>query len=301
MADETPDSETTTTTVVTADPQIESRAREMGWIPKEEFRGDQSKWIDADNYVKRAEGLLPIVRAENRRLQGQVQKLQSDLSASTQAAQELRASIDDLKKFNTEVAKDRVKANRTEIAVQIKAAREAGDVERELELQDQLAEANTALRESTTQPVTKTTTQAATTTAQPVIAPEFTAWQSANPWFGAQGEERRTNYALAVAQDLRNSRPDLVGKREFFDTVTREVKAVFEPAMRQTSKVEGGNGSTRSGNGAGSVTSAKGFSDLPPEAQTVARAQVKRFVGAHKAFKTEAEWLSHYTTQYFKE
>lgn len=291
------------------DPQVESRARDMGWIPKEEFRGDQSKWIDATAFVERADSLLPIVRAENRRLQGEVSSLRGQLSQSAQATQELRQSIEDLKKFNTEIAKDRVKTTRTSIAAGIKAAREAGDVERELELQDQLNEANEALREAeaSSQPARQPSGNGAPATgngAQPPAAsqqaPEFIAWQQANPWFGGQGEdnERRTHYALAAAQTLRGKRPDLVGKKEFFDQITAEVQAVFSPPQRRTSKVEGSNGSERPAGAAPS--GGKTFADLPADAQAVAKSQAKRFVGANKAFKTEAEWFSHYTSKYFE-
>lgn len=279
------------------DSQLESKAREMGWVPKTEFRGDQTKWVDAAPYVKRGEELLPIVQASNRQLRSEVQNLRGRLAQSDQNTAELRTSIDDLKKFNTQIAKDRVKTTRTEIAKGIKQAREDGDVERELELQDQLEEASNALREAE-KPITRQAPPPTTETT-PVQAPEFQAWQTANPWFGTDGNERKTNYALAVARDLRAKRPELVGTRAFFDEVTKEVQEVFEPAQRRpASKVEGGNGSSRSGGT--EETSEKTFADLPAAAQTMARSQSKRFVGPNKAFKTEAEWFSNYVTKYFE-
>ena len=30
------------------DPQIEKEARLFGWVPKEEFRGSESDWVDAE-------------------------------------------------------------------------------------------------------------------------------------------------------------------------------------------------------------------------------------------------------------
>jgi hypothetical protein len=287
------------TQTATADPQIESKARDMGWIPKDEFRGDQTKWIDAGAYVERAETLLPIVQANNRRLQGEVHNLRTQLNQSTQATTELRESIEDLKKFNTEIAKERVKTNRAEIGIQIKAAREAGDVNRELELQDQLAEANEALRASTTARPATAAPPVTTSPAPPAIHPDFAAWQQANPWYGQEGQERKTNYALAAAQTLRQSNPGLQGKA-FFDKVSEEVSAVFEPRARvAASKVEGGTGSTSNGGG-GSVEGKKTFADLPPEAQSTARNQAKKFVGPNKSFKTEADWFGHYVTKYFE-
>ena len=37
----------------------ETAAREMGWRPKEEFRGEAEKWVDAETFVSRGEHFLP--------------------------------------------------------------------------------------------------------------------------------------------------------------------------------------------------------------------------------------------------
>ena len=48
--------------------EVETRALAMGWQPKEQFKGDPSKWRPAEEYVQRGEELLPIVQASERRL-----------------------------------------------------------------------------------------------------------------------------------------------------------------------------------------------------------------------------------------
>lgn len=35
--------------------EIEAQARQQGWVPKEEFRGNQESWRDADEYVRRGD------------------------------------------------------------------------------------------------------------------------------------------------------------------------------------------------------------------------------------------------------
>lgn len=281
----------------TLDPQLETKAREMGWVPKTEFRGDQTKWIDAAPYVAHGETVLPIVRANNRRLQTEVQGLRSELNQRTAAEAELRESIEDLKKFNTEIQKDRVKTTRASVAAGIKQAREDGDIERELELRDQLDEANAALKESEAE--AKPQARQQNQSQNPQQAPEFQAWQTANPWFGQ--DARKTNYALAVAKDLRTTHVHLVGTPAFFTEVSKEVDAVFSPQQRRgASKVEGGTGSINPGGGGSRDEGGKTFADLPAEAQAKAREQSKRFVGANKGFKTEAEWLKHFTIKYFE-
>lgn len=285
----------------------ESRAREMGWVPKEEFRGDQTKWIDAPAYVERGESMLPIMQANNRRLISEVQSLRTQLTQASQANQEIRQSVEELREFTGTMAKANARASRAEIAKKIKAAREAGDVELELELQDELTEANRTVRGEGEQRQNGSqgnqSSQGGPPPRQrPEENPEFIAWQQANPWFGGADDKdvTKTNFALATAQSLRSRRADLKGKA-FFEEVDREVSAVFGGNQRRQApnKVETGNGSGRQGGGSAS-DGGKTFSDLPADAQATCRAQARRFVGENKAFKTEAEWQNHYVSKYFE-
>lgn len=296
MADETQQTDNTQPDPpASPDPQIVSRAREMGWVPKEEFRGDQSKWVDASVYVERGENVLPIVQSQNRNLRSEVSTLRNQLAEAQRREEEIKQSVLELQQFSTEISKDRMKQNRSTIAQRIKAAREAGDVELELELQEELNQS----KENTQPPVVKTTPATPPRTAAPQVSPAQQAWMSQNPWFGQPDHARQTNYAIAVAQDLVRANPALANTPELFSQVDSEVRAVFSPQTRSTSKVEGGNGSSRSPAGSGEEKG-KSFADLPADAQAVARKQVSRFVGKGKLFSDEAAWFKHYTKLYFE-
>jgi len=54
--------------------------------------------------------------------------------------------------------------------------------------------------------------------------PEFQNWQSANPWFGR--DRAKTEFAKLYAKQLRQERPDLIG-RPFLDAVTAKVVETF--------------------------------------------------------------------------
>lgn len=56
------------------------------------------------------------------------------------------------------------------------------------------------------------------------ITPEFRSWQVANPWFGS--DRPKTEFALLYAKQLRQERPNLIG-RAFFDVVSAKVAEVF--------------------------------------------------------------------------
>ena len=46
----------------------EAQARAMGWHPLDEFRGDPSQWVDASEFIRRGENMLPVLRKNNREL-----------------------------------------------------------------------------------------------------------------------------------------------------------------------------------------------------------------------------------------
>lgn len=56
----------------------DAEAKEMGWAPKEEFRGNPENWKDAQQFVEDGEKILPFVRAENKRLKGQIEALEKN-------------------------------------------------------------------------------------------------------------------------------------------------------------------------------------------------------------------------------
>ena len=57
------------------------------------------------------------------------------------------------------------------------------------------------------------------------ITPEFRAWKSENTWFGT--DRARTEFSLLYAKQLRQDKPELVG-RDFFETVSNRVKKAFD-------------------------------------------------------------------------
>jgi hypothetical protein len=46
--------------------EIEQRARNMGWRPRPEFRGDPERWLEADEFVDRGERMLPLLQERSR-------------------------------------------------------------------------------------------------------------------------------------------------------------------------------------------------------------------------------------------
>jgi hypothetical protein len=63
---------------------FDHEARELGWLPKEEFKGDPSRWTDAETFVRKGDVVMPIIKAENKRLKRKIEDLEKQFrQAST--------------------------------------------------------------------------------------------------------------------------------------------------------------------------------------------------------------------------
>jgi hypothetical protein len=274
--------------------EVEAKARELGWAPKSEWRGAEDKWIDAKTFVSRGERYVPFIKAENRKLKAEIE---SERAARAQLETKLNdalASIEELRTANSEVAKERAQSARRALAAELRQAREDNDTEKELEIQSRLNKLDRALET----PVTKRPTTSTTEGPDPTKDPAFQQFLRENPWFNT--DRRKTALAMGVAQELRESDPNLKGG-DFFKKLVEEVDKTFEPtsARRRPSKV----GNSRNGEGGGNDGAGddeRGWSDLPDDVKATARRLGKRLIGPGKTYKDEAAWQAHYAKEYFK-
>ena len=44
---------------------VKEKASTQGWVEKEQFKGDPARWVDADEFVKRGESILPVLKERN--------------------------------------------------------------------------------------------------------------------------------------------------------------------------------------------------------------------------------------------
>lgn len=100
---------------VVVERDFEAEAKEHGWSPKEDFKGDPSRWVDAEAFMKRADEMMPLLKATNARLKRDLESIRKDLKRAT-------AHFEGAEKR----AYDRAKS---EIEGRIENAAEAGDVE----------------------------------------------------------------------------------------------------------------------------------------------------------------------------
>ena len=276
---------------------IAERAKALGWTPTEEFKGDPEKWIDAPEFVARGEEIMPILRSNNRRLERELSETQKKLAEQATALEASQAAIKELKEFNTAVSKERMEQVRKELLAELRQAKVDGDVDRELELTDQLAthKAATAAAPKVEEPKSKPTGP------DPELVrrskEEFDAWKARNSWYDT--DDVKTAVAVHIAQKLRASGSELVGTA-FYDEVAKQVEAKLG-GPPPADKVEGGG---RSSGGGGSASRGKTFGDLPADARATAERMLSKgtiTVGKGKFFETAEAFRQHYATKFFEE
>lgn len=273
---------------------VEKEARSMGWVPEEEFKGNKDHWIDAEEFVERGRSVMPILLSNNKRLQKELSTRDAEIGKLSASLQSANKAIEKLEKHYTEANKRAVEIARNQLKEELKQAREDNDVDKELEITDQLAELRT--RENEAAPAAKKPEE--TKPAQK-YTPDFQAWIDRNPWF--EKDRKKTKLVNRIAEDLREEGNELVGP-EFLDECVRiyeeqygEEEEEAPPVRRPSSKVES-NSRQRTPSASG-----KSYADLPAEAKAQCAEDAEDLVGPDKRYKTMKDWQAAYAKIYFAE
>jgi hypothetical protein len=234
--------------VVEQPADVEARARDMGWKGKDVFKGDEKDFIDAAEFVRRSEEILPIMRAHNAKLEKDLKRVTKTLEkfAEHHSKTEARAyarALSDLEARQAEA----VEAN--DVAAVRQITKEITDLEKDA------AGANNSSAESD--------------------AELFETWRADNAWFDKDKSLR--GLAIAIAEEIKNDFPDPVKQRaEIVRRVKAEAPEKFtNPRRAQAAAVEGA--------GAGPKATGKSFADLPADA----KAMCQSFERDLKGFKRE--------------
>jgi hypothetical protein len=225
-------------------PSAEDRALTMGWTPKEQFKGDPEKWVDAETFVKRGEEFLPFLKANNRRLEQEREKDKKQIERLEKA---VKSSIEHMSKADAR-AYERAKR---ELEGQLDQAAQAGDaagvraVTKELvDLEKDAAKAKPDLDANGW---------------TPDFAEAVSDWKAANPWYGT--DRAMTAFAHDLERELvERNVPDKQRLKQMAEGVRAEFAHKFtNPRREQASTVEGAS--------MGQRKAAKGYSDLPADAR----------------------------------
>lgn len=269
---------------------IEREARNMGWVPEDEFRGNKEHWVDAAAFVERGRQVLPILVQNNKRLQKELLTRDQKIGNLETSLEQQQALLESLEDRYGQITKQAVADAKARLKAELKSAREDDDLDKELDIQEQLRTLDDV--KPTEKPVKK---DPPAKKKEEALSPEFQQWYSDNPWFGQ--DKKKTREILRVAEDLRDEGNTLEGV-EFMEECAR-VLAERQGHSRKddndgtpVSRVESGSSRGRSSGG-------KSFSDLPAEAKKACWEDIDELVGEGKRYKTQKDWEAAYAKVYF--
>lgn len=257
---------------------IENEARTQGWVPKNEFRGNESEWIEAEVFVQRGKEINPILRKNNERIQ-------KELDATKRQMEDLKKTTEEFKKFQKEAYEHKIETYTLEIQdlkeLKKKAVSE-GDGELVVNIDDKIDEVKAKQASAKLQ---ETETKVPPNQVDPEVQRAVESWVEDNSWY--KTDKKMAAATDAVAAQVRQANPFLVGK-EFFDEVDKELQDLF-PAeklgkkVRPRSPVEAGKSVGESKGGK------KSYDNLPAEA----KAACDKFV--RQKLMSKEEYVSMYS------
>ncbi|MBB2169867.1 hypothetical protein HLH36_16200 [Gluconacetobacter aggeris] len=256
---------------VEGDAEVEAQARRMGWVPRDDFRGDVEKWRPARDFLDRGMNLLPVLQQQYRALDGRYATMQAQLRDSQKALADL--------------------TERTRRADERAYQRAVRDIEGR-------RQAAVASGDTTAFAVAERDLQDLRDTAPPAPAPvervesmppEIMDFVQANPWFSRDAEARQDAIAIQSAVDRQHPGLSLAERLEITRRKVRQLHpALFENKRREApppvspSRGEGGRGGNP-----------RGFEALPAEARREYDRYARALAGKGKPL-TKDEWAGYY-------
>lgn len=246
--------------------EAEVKASRLGWVPKDEFKGNPDTWRDAEEFLQRGEEIHGYLKKD-------LEKLQTTLTQKDREIDEIRRTMAEFQKFHNET-EARAYTRAIEQLKQAKVtAIEQGDGAKVVELDDQISQ----LKEAQKKPAIEVKQEV------DKVNQEYLDWLPNNRWYLEDRELQELAEGFGEAIKKRN--PDLVGKA-FLDEVTKKVKSVapekFENPNRSQTTV-----GTSSDNRVASSKKKKGYDDLPPDAKAACDRFVKTMVTNKQTGKVE--------------
>lgn len=253
----------------TLDNQTEERARRMGWIPKEEYKGHEENWVDAETFYNRSLEELPIMRENFKKLERKYEAQE----------RESRQAIQDIKDHATRVEKLSYERAMKELLREQKEAVSDGDVERF----DQIEKEKQDLQKGKKEAVEVQEPNQV----DPYEQQQIQDWINKELWY--KNDVNLQAAANTYEAFLSSSQPS-VPLRERLDMVSAHIKKTFpekfgiNPNRQLPPTVEGANKVSRR------KPNAKSYENLPSEAKKVCDRQVKRGELTKEEFLKYYEW-----------
>ena len=230
---------------------VELQARDSGWVPKEEFQGEEHKWVDAGEFLRRGE-LFKKIEDQSKQLK------------------DVRSALNEMKKLHSQVREVEYKRALDALRQQKKIALEDGDAEAVIAADERIDLVKEQVKQLQSQPADVQENSGAE-------HPEFVQWTEQNSWYKSSAPMKA--FADALGADLAragNSPSEVLRK------VAAEVRKEFPQRFKNPNQEKAG--AVESGRGAG--TSRTGGFTLTDDERRVMNTFLRQGV-----FKTEKEYI----------
>ena len=252
-------------------PETVALAREMGWKPESEWKGDPPKngFTSATDYIKRGEKILPIVNARARKAEDEVKALRAELETTRS---EQRDTIRRIERMSTVALAQQREQIEAQYVDRKEKAVEVGDMPAYRQAVKDEREATAALdRKLEPTEEEKRTTEREKSTLPKAVTDTIDAWKADNPWYKDNDpSDEMTALATFHHQKLQKDKKGLT-LAENLAEVSKYIRKRYpeqfagddddEPDKGRGSRVEGGS---RLNGGSGR----SGYGRLPAEAKT---------------------------------
>lgn len=250
---------------------VETRARAMGWVDKDEFRGPADKWRPADEFVRKGEEDLPILRERLRDstrktadLEAKLARQQADFAANFKRLESMSAMA--LQRQREQLLGSYAAAQRDAVA--------NGDVARYDQLERDkftaLHDYDTRIAQAQQPPAPQHQDQRSPQL-PPHEAATVSSWRQSNAWFDADMEMNMVAQARHVA--LQKEKPGL-SLEENLKEVSAYVRQRYPDKFASRAAPAAVEGGSRF-SGAQGGSRSRGAADLPAEARRQGEKWVK--------------------------
>jgi len=228
-------------------PQLDAtevEAYKEGWRPEAEFDGDKSKWIPADEFMRR------------KPLFSKIDELKSENYHTRKELQEVKTALRTFTEHHRKVEQTAYDRAIKELQAERRAAASEHDVDRMVELEEKLDQVkeDKAAFEQTIKEV-----------AQPQVAPtpEYLEWVKGNAWYMTDSDMHDTADGIGYAYIRKNPNAN---PAQVYAHVTDKIQKAYPEkfsTLRKPSPVESGSSINRA--------PSKSWRKLTPEEDQIAR------------------------------
>ncbi len=236
---------------------LEAEASSKGWLPKDKYPGDPSKWVDAGTFVDRGKKFVTNLMQEITYLKKKVEGFEGTKAEVRKFYEEAMAKKDtELNEAITELRRQRTQAIRD------------GEDDQALAIEDRI---DLLKEEKVTLKNTKPVVAVEETATTPELDPVLEEWiEDGNSWF--KEDAKLQAYAVTLGKELLSKGETLRG-RKLLDKITGMMKEDFPRKFNPSPRVRD-SGVEPGSPGAGKA-SGKTERDLPEEERQLMNQFVK--------------------------